>query len=249
MTSTAHPIANLPIIDTDTHLLEPPDLWTSRLSRGKWGDDVPRVFFDERLGRERWVVAGKKLTSIANWAIAGWPEFPPSHPPRLEDADPAAYDGPARLAKMDRYGIYAAVLYPNLLAFSWWAFMSIPDPRLRLACVQAYNDYQTEFCEISPDRLVSLVVLPFWDVEASVKEVVRAHEMGHRGALFVGKPHKLGLPKLEDDHWAPLFQEAQSRQLSINFHTAFQDMTEEEYRAQLSRAVSRPNYQRLVHFQ
>ena len=34
------------IIDTDTHLVEPPDLWTSRMSK-KWGDLVPSVRWDD----------------------------------------------------------------------------------------------------------------------------------------------------------------------------------------------------------
>jgi predicted TIM-barrel fold metal-dependent hydrolase len=237
------PIPNeIDIIDTDTHLMEPPDLWTARLPAERWGDDIPHVFFDERFGRERWLIGGRKLTSVANWAVAGWPEYPPSHPPRMQDADPAAYDAKARLAKMDDYGIYAAVLYPNLLAFTMWAFMGISDPQLRLACVRAYNDYQVEFSEAAPDRLVALTVLPFWDVEASVAELVRAHDLGHRGVLFIGKPHKLGLPRLEEDHWTPVLKAAEERDLSINFHTAFQEYTEEDFRAQLSRKVSRPDY-------
>ena len=35
------------VIDTDTHIIEPYDLWTSRLDVGKWGDKVPHVRFDE----------------------------------------------------------------------------------------------------------------------------------------------------------------------------------------------------------
>jgi len=230
------------IIDTDTHLMEPPDLWTARLSSSRWGDDIPHMVYDERHGRDRWLIGGRKLTSVANWAVAGWPEFPPSHPPRMEDADPAAWDAKSRLAKMDEYGVYASVLYPNLLAFVMWAFLSIPDQELRLACVRAYNDYQAEFSEPAPDRLVALTVLPFWDVEASVTELIRAHDMGHRGVLFIGKPHKLGLPRLDDPHWAPVLEAAQERELSVNFDTALKEMTEEDFRAQLSRSVSRADY-------
>src|ERR1700722_1883262 len=166
-------LEGMEIVDTDTHLMEAPDLWTSRLSAQKWGDDIPHLVYDERHQRDRWVIGGRKLTGVANWAVAGWSEFPPSYPPRMEDADPAAYDPKARLARMDDYGIYASVLYPNLLAFVMWAFTSIEDPDLRLACVQAYNDYQTEYAEAAPDRFVALSVLPFWDVQASVVELVR----------------------------------------------------------------------------
>ena len=44
----------IPILDADSHLAEAPDLWTSRMSASKWGDAIPHVGFDERLGRDRW---------------------------------------------------------------------------------------------------------------------------------------------------------------------------------------------------
>ena len=62
----------IPVFDADSHLAEVPDLWTSRLPTSKWGDEVPHVVFDERLKRDRWVIAGRMLTSVANWAVAGW---------------------------------------------------------------------------------------------------------------------------------------------------------------------------------
>ena len=40
--ATATDVRDIPIIDTDTHVVEPPDLWTSRVS-SKWGDLVPHV--------------------------------------------------------------------------------------------------------------------------------------------------------------------------------------------------------------
>ena len=46
-------ISEIPIIDTDTHVVEPPDLWTSRVS-SKWGDLVPHVEWDEAAGEEAW---------------------------------------------------------------------------------------------------------------------------------------------------------------------------------------------------
>ena len=111
--SSATAVDSTDIIDTDTHVMDPPDLWTSRLSSSKWGDAVPHVVFDEKMGRDRWLIGGRKLTSVSNWAWAGWPEYPPSHPASVEEADPAAWNPKARLAQMDRYGIYASVIFPQ----------------------------------------------------------------------------------------------------------------------------------------
>ncbi len=35
-------VDRIPVIDIDTHIAEPEDLWTSRVSK-KWGDLVPHV--------------------------------------------------------------------------------------------------------------------------------------------------------------------------------------------------------------
>ena len=43
------------VIDTDTHVIEPYDLWTSRLP-ARWGDQVPHVKWDEQLPGGRLVL-------------------------------------------------------------------------------------------------------------------------------------------------------------------------------------------------
>jgi len=42
------------VIDTDTHVIEPYDLWTSRLPVDKWGEKVPHVQWDERFQEGAW---------------------------------------------------------------------------------------------------------------------------------------------------------------------------------------------------
>jgi predicted TIM-barrel fold metal-dependent hydrolase len=231
------------IIDVDSHLSEPHDLWTRRLP-AKWHDVAPRVVHDARHGMDRWVVGDRALTGVAGFASAGWHQYPPGCPPTRALADEAAFDSTARLAWLDTNGIYAQALYPNLLAFMVFAFRKVPDQRFALDCIRAYNDFLIEFSEAAPDRFIALCALPFWDLDESVGELERAHAMGHRGVLFIGKPHKLGLPPLADPHWAPLFKQAEERQLSLNFHTGFNDVTEDEFVGALGRGVTRASYAR-----
>src|SRR5690606_28106485 len=49
-----------PVVDVDTHVTEPPDLWTSRVS-SKWGNLVPHVAPDPKTGRQRWWIGETKL--------------------------------------------------------------------------------------------------------------------------------------------------------------------------------------------
>jgi len=118
------------VIDTDTHVIEPYDLWTSRLDVGKWGDKVPHVRWDEALQEDAWYFGEKRVGAAAAAAQAGWREFPPHHPRRLDDVDPGTWEGSARLNVMDKYGIWAAVLYPNVAGFGAGKMLTMGDHEL-----------------------------------------------------------------------------------------------------------------------
>ena len=66
------------------------------------------------------------------------------------------------------------MLYPNVIAFDAHAFLTELGPGLARACVEAYNDFLAEFAAADTRRLVPLMMLPFWDVEASVREMSAA---------------------------------------------------------------------------
>src|SRR5205814_4963668 len=183
--------------DVDSRVVEPRDLWTSRVSK-KWGDAIPHVelgsnpMFSGRLKEhdETWVINGEPAQSVGLVAMAGWPEYFPEHPARFEDIlDPACLDAHARLKRMDDYGLHAQVLYPNVGGFGNGGFLKLKEPELMLECVRAYNDYLTEWCSADPNRLIAITALPFWDVQASVAEIERCARLGHKGILFGWQAH------------------------------------------------------------
>jgi predicted TIM-barrel fold metal-dependent hydrolase len=208
------------VADVDSHIIEPADLWTSRVS-STWGDLVPHVRFHERRQEDYWYVGDRKLYGVGAFAQARWPQYPPSHPPRLAEAFPAALDPKQRLAYMDEVGVYYQLLYPNILGFHSHVFLNEMPRELATECVRAYNDWLTEFCSADARRLIPMTMLPFWDIDASVAEMQRAHEMGHKGVLFAARYDKIGLPRLVDDYWEPLLGQAQEMGLSMNFHVGF----------------------------
>lgn len=214
------------VFDVDTHVSEPGDLWTSRVPK-KWGDAVPHLEFDPTMQRERWRVGDHLVSGVARHAVAGWREPYPSSPPSLEEAHPAASDPAERLVLMDAEGIDVSIVYPNLLGFHVWAFLKL-EPALRLDIVRAFNDWQLDFCSRDPKRLLAHAYLPWWDVQESVAELQRCIDLGYRGIVFGTRPERLGLPRMADQHWAPLLALAEEAQVSINIHVAFSDQTEEE---------------------
>ncbi|OHV31866.1 MULTISPECIES: amidohydrolase family protein [Pseudofrankia] len=218
-------IDDIKVIDTDTHVIEPADLWTSRLSTKKWGNLVPHARWDDELQEEAWYFGDERLSATAGGAMAGWHEYPPKHPRRLADVDPALWSAPERLKRMDEYGIWAQVLYPNVAGFGMGKFLGLKNSELMLRCIQAYNDWQTEWASADPSRLLPMTALPFWDIEATCREVERTAAAGHRGIIMAQQPDFFGLPMLADPHWDPLWATAQDVGQSVNFHIASGDLS------------------------
>ncbi|MCU1455154.1 MAG: hypothetical protein JWN46_3300 [Acidimicrobiales bacterium] len=214
----------LKVIDVDTHVVEPYDLWTSRVSTQKYGDKVPHVVRNED-GVDQWHAGDMILGPAAGAAAAGWSEAPPNFAPRIEEVDPRIWQPEGRLELMDEYGIWAEVLYPNVAGFGAGKYTDFGDMDLALLLLQAYNDFLSEFGAVAPDRYAPIMAVPFWDIDISLKEMKRCVENGHKGLIFSQAPETFGSPRLSDQHWDPLWAAAQEMGLSINFHIGSGDLS------------------------
>jgi predicted TIM-barrel fold metal-dependent hydrolase len=212
------------IIDSDTHITEPPGVWVDRVP-AKYREHVPHVVRSDE-GKDVWLLDGKQIYTAGMTAMAGWTAGAfPNGPPTFEDMHPGAHDATARLKVMDDRGIWAQVIYPNVAGFGMQKFLDINDDALKLICVQAYNDFLRDWASVDPRRFILNISLPFWDVQAAVQEVERCAPLGHRAILFTGEPSRFGLPVLGDKHWDPLWSVAQETGLPIQFHIGSGDMT------------------------
>jgi len=218
------------VIDNDTHVSEPPDLFTSRLPK-KWHDQAPKIERNAETGYEAWVIGDEKKASIpvGHAAVAGWPEPFPAAPSGFDEIPKAAHDAYARLDYMDSLRIWAMALYPNVGGFGSQAFLALKDPELMLACVRAYNDFLTDWCEPARERFIPITATPFWDVGASVAEIERCAKRGHKGVLFTGAPQDHGMPPLASPHWNPLWACAQDHDLPISFHIGSGEFTGKDW--------------------
>lgn len=203
------------INDVDTHVTEAPDLWVERVPRAM-RDRVPYVKRD-RAGRDAWYLGEKKLALAGLTATAGRGDMM-SWPATYDDMHPGAHNASERLKYMDSMGIWSMVMYPNVAGFGNQEFLKLGDPDLMLACVEAYNDWQTEWASADSRRLLPIASTPFWDVDAAVIEVERCAAMGHKGILFTGEPHAFDQPMLGDHHWDPLWRAAVDLDLPVSFH-------------------------------
>jgi uncharacterized protein len=62
------------LIDADSHITEPANLWTSRVP-ARFVDRVPRVERDEE-GRDVWVLNGTKIATVGSRRLCRIPPAP-----------------------------------------------------------------------------------------------------------------------------------------------------------------------------
>ena len=206
------------LISVDDHVQEPPNLWTQRLSKTRWGERVPHL---ERIadGSDRWVVDNQVLLD-GSAALAGALMADRNHEPsRWQDVPTAAYVPSERLKAMDAAGIDYSVLYPTVAGLAGEAFGRLRDPDLELACVQAYNDWLIEEWATASDRFVPQCIVPIWPVEAAIAEIERAVVKGHRGVVFPSLPmHLRDVPHVSGPEYDPLWSVCEELNVPICLH-------------------------------
>lgn len=207
MTDRFHDVASIdyPILDADSHVNEPPDLWQERVP-ARWKERAPRVDHGERGdlwvfdgGRERWPVG---LTATAGLSYFQLRPFGV----RYADMRPGSFDTAARLQDMDADGIHAQVLYPSVTLKG--ARIYSQERELQLACVNAYNEWLLEFCAGSSGRLLGQAIIPTTGIGDACTELEWAIKSDHRGAVISSFPNGTLAPAPEDDRFWGLAQEA-----------------------------------------
>jgi predicted TIM-barrel fold metal-dependent hydrolase len=206
------------IISVDDHVIEHPRVWLDRVP-SKFGDAIPRI---ERMedGNDWWIYEGKKAGNFALNAVAGKPREEFGLEPRTyDDMRPGCHDIHERVKDMDIEGVWAEVAFPNMPGFAGRVFEESTDMELALACTRAYNDWiLDEWCAAVPGRQIPVVILPYWDIDASVKELQRTAEKGARSYSFLELPHMRGFPSYHTDHWDPLLAATQEANMAISVH-------------------------------
>jgi predicted TIM-barrel fold metal-dependent hydrolase len=214
------------IIDADTHLTEPHDLWTSRAPKG-YEDRVPQV--REKDGVLNWTIEDRVLArALASGVIAASGEKVPGTAFfgwSIDDLHPAAYDGDARLAVMDQQHVWAQIVYPNSVGFGGQRFVQAGDAALRRVSVEIYNDAMAELQEQSGNRLFPMGIVPWWDIDLVPHEIERISSLGLRGLNTSSGPHDHGFPDLSDPYWDPMWEAACEHNLPVNFHIGASDST------------------------
>ena len=212
------------IVDIDSHLIEPADLWEKNLE-SEFRDRAMRLRPDEN---------GLEVLEIDGKATVGYYFLPGLFgrdsalqrdlkralvPGQMTYADsirnePGAIDPHARVKVMDSEGIDISVLYPTW-ALSWDA--ECPDRDLAMAYARVYNDWVVdEFCGPYPDRLIPIAHIPIGDVGDMVRELERSVKKGAKGVMLLSRPPQGG--SYGDPAYDPFWAAAEALNAPIGLH-------------------------------
>ena len=218
MTTGPLGVHGIPVIDMDSHYTEPADLWTSR-APAQYRDLVPHIV--QRDGKPRWIVGDDVDFGPIGFTVVradGTKALGTISLDSYEEIDRAATYPKDRLGLLDRLGLSQQVVFPNVIGFGSQKFMQIKDVGLRNVCATGYNDAIIDFQSEGENRLFPQAVVPYWDMDATVKELHRVKKAGITGITMTGGPEGQGLPFLNESYWDPFWSTIQDLELAVNFH-------------------------------
>jgi predicted TIM-barrel fold metal-dependent hydrolase len=211
------------IFDSDTHAIENPNVWTSRLPKS-WGDDVMHLVYDDESGRENWCIGDERVAPgwmNCFYGSEGENIQARRSPATQAQVSPVCYDAKERIRVMDEWKVQTSVLFPNASGFSLEPFVAHPNPEISAAHISAYNDYMIEeWVDPFPGRFVPMAEVSYWDVPRAVKEIERIAGKGFGGIITTGVPQLHGQPFMRDPHWDPMWRAAEEAGLPFAFHVA-----------------------------
>jgi predicted TIM-barrel fold metal-dependent hydrolase len=184
------------LISADSHVNEPPDLWTARVPQ-RFVDRAPRIeSFPEG---DAWVLEGvDDPINFGMNACAGLAPEDMTAWKRFDEIRPGGHDPAARLEEMDEDAVDAEVVYPTPRLSQ--AVFAYQEPAFHHALVQAYNDWLSEYVGYAPARFAGLALVPNRGADDAVDEIRRVQDRtGIRGFLMGCYPNGTLEVMPEDD--------------------------------------------------
>jgi uncharacterized protein len=203
------------VVDMDSHVLEPPDLWENYLEP-KFRDRAIRVRTGadglEQLIVDHQVLMTGRLASLGGVDHQAHELFMQPNVRYLEGCPPASYDTAARIALLDEWGVDAGVVFPTI-GILW---DKPDDPELAMAYARAYNNWQWDFASPALDRIVPIAQVPLYDVDLALTELRRCLQLGFKGMFLAPEPVHGKRPSHPD--FDPLWAELVEADLPICMH-------------------------------
>ncbi|SEO69677.1 amidohydrolase family protein [Trujillonella endophytica] len=193
------------IVSADAHLIQPPDLFTTRMPRHL----RDRALWEESIEIEPWVENG--ATSFRLLHAPGFEGWAESRYHQTDGRTPTG-DPEQILEDLDHDGVDASMLHPNWPLFVFWT----DDHELSMAHIRVYNDYLIEQILPYGARLRPTCPITLTDIDDAVTEIERVAKAGLRAILLPAvSPISYHSPELD-----PIWAAAQANGMRVFFHVA-----------------------------
>jgi uncharacterized protein len=209
------------LVSADSHVAEPPDLWTTRIDR-RFRERAPRLVSGDN--GDAYVIDGPVTRGTGIGLLATKPKY--ANPKvrfgmegRWADVPEGAYDPAARAEELDREGMEAELLYTT----AGLGLFAVKDHEFRHACMRAFNDWLAEHCSGAPKRLFGVAMIATDDIDRSIAELERSVEMGLRGAMIsIGQQSG---ESYDDPRFTKFWSAAEALQVPVSLHVAATETT------------------------
>jgi predicted TIM-barrel fold metal-dependent hydrolase len=180
-------------ISADGHVSEPVDLWERELP-ARMRERGPRI---AREGERTALLVEDQVVRrfSASFGHDAW----------------GANDVAGRLKALERDGVYAEVVYPNLAFF---CVFSIQDAALQVESCRVYNDWVADRFGDEP-RIAPVGLLPVLDVDAAIAELQRLKSLRIGAGML---PTHVDARPYNDPGYERLWEAAAGLQVPLSFH-------------------------------
>lgn len=205
------------VMDSDMHVMEPPDLW-ERYLEARYKPFAPVGLTSENVRDLRLAFTGDRVAEDRRQRGRNFER----NQKLYADHARRGWSPEVQLEAMDTEGLDVAVMFPSrgLLPLT----MPNMDPGYADAIARAYNDWLHDFCEVAPDRMYGAAMISIYDIGHAVEETYRAvEELGFK-AVFLRANMVNGKP-WHDRYYDPLWNALEKLDIPLGLHEATGSMS------------------------
>src|SRR5215469_1896108 len=203
------------VVDCDSHVMEPPDLW-ERYLESRFRDRAIRIVKDPVDGLETLMIDRQPLLKgvLAGLGGANLPReelFVPGQKTYMDGCPPASYLPDERIKLLDEWSVSKGVLFPTV-GILW----EVADNELASAYARAYNNWIFDFACSARGRVVPIAHLALQDVASAMVELKRCLKLGFKGVFLA--PETIGGCRFSHSDFDPIWNECQEAGIPVCLH-------------------------------